>query len=78
MPAAKKTAADEESPLKFATDVRKWMDDAADQVATFLEQAGTPTLGIDAHAVKDLTAIGRVLDEGRRDLDQQLPAPEAE
>jgi hypothetical protein len=79
MPAQKKAAEDTDTtpdPLEFSTAVHKWMDDAADQVAGFQEQVGTPTLGVDAHALSYLTRISRLLDEARSDLKRELPAEE--
>jgi hypothetical protein len=78
MPAQKKatTTSSDPDPMEFGIAVRKWMDEAAEQVAALQEQGGTPTLGVDAHAVNYLTRISRLLDEARADLIPQLPAEE--
>lgn len=79
MPAQRKTdpAPEVQDPMAFSAAVLKWMDDASEQAATFREQGGIPSLGIDAHAMDYLTRIGRLLDEARADLIPQLPAEEA-
>jgi hypothetical protein len=77
MPAQRKPAENTDpDPLEFGKAVRKWMDEASEQVASFQEQGGTPTLGVDAHALDYLTRIGRLLDDARADLIPQLPAEE--
>jgi hypothetical protein len=77
MPAQKRAAENSDpSPLEFSTAVVGWMDDASKQVDGFQQQVGTPSLGIDAHALAYLTRIGRLLDEARVDLRKELPAEE--
>jgi hypothetical protein len=77
MPAQRKQPPNgDPDPLEFSKNVLTWMDDASKQVNGFQEQVGTPSLGVDAHALAYLTRIGRLLDEARADLTKELPAAE--
>jgi hypothetical protein len=76
MPAQRKPPATEPGPLDFVVTVYNWMDGASEQITGFIEQAGIPSLGVDAHALDYLTRIGRLLDEARSDLVSHLPSGE--
>jgi hypothetical protein len=66
-------AAEDSNPLEFAAGVYKWVSDADKQIADMQEQAGTPSLAVDAHVLNQLSRIRMVLGDAMTDLGIQLP-----
>jgi hypothetical protein len=68
-----KVAGEDANPLGFAAAVYKWVSDADKQIADMQEEAGAPTLAVDAHVLQQLSRIRMVLGDAMTDLGIQLP-----
>ena len=64
---------EDSNPLGFAASVYKWVTDADKQIADMQEEAGSPTLAVDAHVLNQLSRIRMVLGDAMTDLGIQLP-----
>lgn len=70
---AQKAPEEDANPLAFSAAVYKWVSDADKQISDMMEEAGTPTIAVDAHVLQQLSRIRMVLGDAMTDLGIQLP-----
>lgn len=70
---AQRAPEENENPLGFAASVYQWVTNADKQIADMQEEAGSPTLAVDAHVLQQLSRIRMVLGDAMTDLGIQLP-----